>query len=83
MNSEHPLVSVCMVSYNQEVYVRQALDSVLMQKTDFPFEVIVSDDCSKDSTPAILQEYEKRYSGKVRIILGKTNLKYPKSEDGR
>lgn len=80
MNNEKPLVSVCMVSYNQEAYVREALDSVLMQKTDFPFEVIISDDCSKDSTPAILKEYENKYLGKVRIILGQTNLKYPNNQ---
>ena len=51
------LLSVCMVSYNQEQYVRDALDSILMQKTDFAYEVIISDDCSKDKTVEILNEY--------------------------
>ncbi|MGN0187172.1 MAG: glycosyltransferase [Paludibacteraceae bacterium] len=80
MNKSHPLVSVCMVSYNQEMYVRAALDSVLGQKVSFPIEVIVSDDGSKDSTPAILQEYAEHYSGIVRPILNKINCGYPNNQ---
>ena len=51
------LLSVCMVSYNQEQYVRDALDSILMQKTNFGYEVIVSDDCSKDKTVEICKQW--------------------------
>lgn len=77
MNNQLPLVSVCMVSYNQDTYVREALDSVLMQKTDFPVEVIISDDNSSDNTPYILQEYAEKYPNKLYPILGDINLKYP------
>ena len=73
------LLSVCMVSYNQEQYVREALDSVLMQKTDFAYEVIVSDDCSKDRTVAILNEYAAKYSN-VRVIAGTQNVGYPNNQ---
>lgn len=73
------LLSVCMVSYNQELYVREALDSVLMQKTDFAYEVIVSDDCSKDATVAILNEYAAKYPN-VRVIAGKRNVGYPNNQ---
>lgn len=73
------LLSVCMVSYNQEQYVREALDSVLMQKTDFAYEVIVSDDCSKDRTVEILNEYAAKYPN-VRVIAGTQNVGYPNNQ---
>lgn len=74
------MVSVCMVSYNQEKYVRDAIDSILMQKTNFEIEIIVSDDCSKDATPQILKEYEKRFPGVVKPMLGEVNLGYPNNQ---
>lgn len=74
------LVSVCMVAYNQEQYVRKALDGVLMQKVNFPFEIIISDDCSEDATPYILQEYATRYPKIVKPIMGKANVGYPNNQ---
>ena len=53
-------VSVCITSYYHEPYIRQALESVLAQKTNFSYEICVSDDCSGDGTYAILQEYADR-----------------------
>ena len=53
-------VSVCITSYFHEPYIRQALESVLAQKTSFSYEICVSDDCSGDGTYAILQEYAAR-----------------------
>lgn len=73
------LLSVCMVSYNQEQYVCDALDSILMQKTDFAYEVIVSDDCSKDRTVEILNDYAVKYPN-VRVITGEKNLGYPNNQ---
>lgn len=52
-----PKLSVLLVTYNHEKYIRQALDGVMMQKTDFDFEVVVADDYSQDSTLAIIEEY--------------------------
>lgn len=60
-NTEHPLVSIKCLAFNQEKYIAQTLDGFLMQETDFPFEVIVHDDASKDSTADIIREYEKKY----------------------
>lgn len=68
-----PLVSVCCVTYNHAKYIRQALDSVLMQETDFPFEVLVHDDASTDGTADIVREYEQNYPGKVRAICQTVN----------
>ena len=47
-------VSVCVVTYNHEKFVSKMLDSLLMQETTFPYEIIVGDDCSKDNTVSIL-----------------------------
>lgn len=69
-----PRVSVCVVTYNQEKYIRQCLQSIVDQETDFDFEVIVGDDCSTDGTRAIVQEFEEMYPGFVTMILHKTNI---------
>ena len=53
-----PLLSVLFITYNHERYLRQSLDSVLMQETDFDFEIVVGEDCSTDSTREILKEYK-------------------------
>src|SRR5687768_5738265 len=55
-----PEVSVLVVTYNHVKYIRQALDSVVMQKTDFDFEIVVADDYSQDSTLELLREYQAR-----------------------
>ena len=55
------LVSVCMITYNHEKYIRQAIESVLMQKTDFTIELIIGEDCSTDHTRNIAKEYAKNY----------------------
>jgi glycosyltransferase involved in cell wall biosynthesis len=68
-----PAVSVLVVTYNQENYVRQALDGVLMQQTDFAFEVVVADDCSQDSTLDILREYQARHP-EIRLLPGERNV---------
>ena len=66
MNREYEcLVSVLCTTYNHEKYIRQCLDSMVGQKTDFPFEIIVRDDCSTDSTGDIIREYGEKYPGKV------------------
>lgn len=54
-------LSVFVVTYNQEQYIRQCLDSILMQKVDFDYEVIIGEDCSTDSTPQICDEYADKY----------------------
>ena len=78
--SQDILLSVCMVVYNQEQYVRDALDSVLMQKVNFPYEVIISDDCSTDFTPKILQEYAEAHPDIVKPIFGSNNVGYPNNQ---
>lgn len=52
-----PLVSVIILTYNQENYIRQCIDSVLSQKTDYPIEVIVGEDMGTDKTREICKQY--------------------------
>ena len=73
------LLSVCIRSYNQEHFLAQALDSVLMQKTSFPFEIIISDDCSSDGTKGILSDYQQRYPSRIRILWNKSNIGGPRN----
>ncbi len=56
-----PAVSVICLVYNMKDYLRQTLDSILMQKTDFPFEIIVHDDVSDDGSTDIVREYAEKY----------------------
>ncbi|MGN1340563.1 MAG: glycosyltransferase family 2 protein, partial [Oscillospiraceae bacterium] len=72
--AEDILVSVVLVCYNQEKYIAQALDSVLMQKTDFPFEIIVGDDASGDTTPDIVMQRCEQYPDRIRFIRRETNI---------
>ena len=58
-------VTVYLSTYNQEDYVAQALDSILMQKTSFPFEIIAADDCSTDGTQAVIMDYVNRHPGRI------------------
>lgn len=74
MSSKNPKVSVCVVTYNQEKYIRQCLQSIMDQVTNFDFEVIVSDDCSTDNTRAIVQEFADRYPGVVKPIFHERNI---------
>ena len=53
-------VSVIVITYNHSQYIKQCLDSILMQKTSFRFEVLVGDDASSDGTQDILRDYAQR-----------------------
>lgn len=67
------MVTVCIVTYNQEKWIRQTLDSVLAQHTEFPFEVIIGEDHGTDGTRAICQQYADKYEN-VRLLPLKENL---------
>ena len=57
-----PTVSIICLTYNQEKYVRDCLEGFVMQQTSFPFEVLVYDDASTDSTPEIIRDYAAKYT---------------------
>ena len=68
-----PKVSVCIITYNQEKYIRQCLQSIIDQETNFDFEVIVGDDCSTDGTRTIVQEFVERYPSIIKTIVQEKN----------
>jgi glycosyltransferase involved in cell wall biosynthesis len=68
-----PLLSVCVITYNHASYIREALDSILRQKVNFDWELIIADDYSTDGTREILKEYEKKYPN-IKLILQKKNV---------
>jgi len=63
-----PLVSISCITYNHKNSIRECLDGFLMQKTTFPFEIIIHDDCSTDGTREIIKEYASKYP---RIVFPK------------
>lgn len=67
-------VSIWMITYNQENYIEQAIESVLMQKTDFSFELVIGDDCSTDRTKEICESYQQKYPGIIRYEYNRANI---------
>lgn len=71
---KYPKVSVCVITYNQEKYIRQCLQSIVDQVTNFEFEVIVGDDCSIDDTRSIIKEFQTKYPEIVKPIFQEKNI---------
>ncbi len=67
------MVSICCITYNHEKYITDAIDSFLMQKTDFPYEILIHDDASTDSTPDIIRSYENKYPNIIKAIYQSEN----------
>lgn len=75
-----PLVSVCVITYNHGKYIRQCLDGILMQKVNFPYEILIHDDASPDDTADIIREYWEKYPTVIKPIL-RTENQYSKGVD--
>lgn len=74
MNSDERIkVSVTLLSYKHAKYIRQCLDSILAQKVNFRYEIIVGDDCSEDGTKEILLEYKEKYPEIFVLVLNEKN----------
>jgi glycosyltransferase involved in cell wall biosynthesis len=69
-----PKVSVCVVTYNQEKYIRQCLQSIIDQEVNFDFEVIVADDFSTDNTKNIICEFYEKYPEIIRPLFQEINI---------
>ena len=63
-----PLLSVCIVAYNQEFFMKKVLDSILAQKVDFEYEIVIGEDCSTDGTRRICEEYVAAHPDKIRLL---------------
>lgn len=73
MEDNKIMVSVCCITYNQAEYIKDALDSFLMQKTNFKYEVIIHDDASTDGTAEIIKEYADKYPEIIKPIFQTEN----------
>lgn len=72
--SDNILLSIVVITYGHEKYIKQSLESILMQKINFKYEIIIGEDCSPDKTREILREYEKNYPNKFTMIYRNTNI---------
>lgn len=64
-----PMVDVNLVTYNHEKFVVRAIESVLEQKTDFDYRLIIGDDCSTDNTQSIIRDYAQQYPERIQVVL--------------
>lgn len=67
-------VSVCVMTYNQQKYIKKCIESLLEQDCEFEYEIIISDDCSTDNTAIIIKELQQQYPDKIRIYLQEKNI---------
>lgn len=74
---EKPVVSVLMLTYNHERFIAQAIEGVISQRCEFPFELIIGEDCSKDRTREIALEYQRRYPHIIRVLISEANVGAP------
>ncbi|MES2960904.1 MAG: glycosyltransferase family 2 protein [Pseudomonadota bacterium] len=76
--NKKPKLSVIILAYNVEQYIRQALDSILMQKVNFDYEILIGNDGSTDGTVEILQQYKEKYPDLITLnITGRTPRRGP------
>jgi glycosyltransferase involved in cell wall biosynthesis len=69
-----PLVSVKMITYNHAPYIARAIEGVLQQKTNFPFELVIGEDCSTDGTREIVFEYQRKHPSLIHVVASEKNL---------
>jgi glycosyltransferase involved in cell wall biosynthesis len=72
-SSNNMMVSVCMITYNHEKYIGQAIEGVLLQKCNFSLELIIGEDCSTDNTRKICEEYQRK-NNIIKLLPSETNL---------
>lgn len=68
-----PLLSILCLTYNHEKYIQKAIEGFLGQKTNFSYEIIIAEDCSTDKTKEIIEDYQKQYENRIKLI------SYPKN----
>ena len=69
VNKIDPVVSIVVATYQHAPFIRQCLEGILMQQTDFPFEIIIGEDESTGATREICVEYAEKYPEKIRLFL--------------
>lgn len=74
LNKSNYSVTIVVTTYNLEKYIEKALDSILAQKTEFNFKILIGDDCSSDKTPEILKSYKLKFPEKIDLVLNPCNM---------
>ncbi|MFZ4520782.1 MAG: glycosyltransferase [Bacteroidales bacterium] len=69
-----PTIGVCMVTYNQQSFIGECIESVLNQQSDYRIVMFIGDDCSNDETYSVCQRYRDRHPDVIRIIRNERNL---------
>lgn len=69
-----PKVSVVMITYNHERFIEQAVRSVLMQKAEFNYDIVIGEDCSTDRTRDILLQLQRQYPDRIKLLLQPQNI---------
>lgn len=67
-------IDIIMLAYNHEKYIKQAIESVLQQRTKYRYRILIGEDASTDNTRQIVTEYYEKYSDKIALILWKANV---------
>ena len=73
-NNDAVVVSIFMLAYNQEEFIAQAIEGVLMQKTSFKYQLVIGEDCSTDRTREICKQYAIAHPKKIKLILNQENI---------
>jgi glycosyltransferase involved in cell wall biosynthesis len=68
MINQNPTVSICCITYNHARFIAHAMESFIMQQTNFQFEIVVGNDCSTDGTLEVLEGFKKQYPGKITLV---------------
>lgn len=71
---ENICVSIFMLTYNQEKFIAQAIEGILMQETNFRYQLVIGEDCSTDRTRTICTTYAQKYPEKIKLLLSEKNL---------
>lgn len=74
ISNKTPKLSVCATSYNHKDSIEVCVQSLLNQKVNFDYEIIIGDDCSTDGTAEILRSYQDKYPDIIRVIEHKKNI---------
>lgn len=72
--ADKPTISIVMIAYNVEQFISEAIESVLNQQTQYSYELVIGEDCSKDKTREIALKYEAEFPDKIRVLQHPQNL---------
>jgi glycosyltransferase involved in cell wall biosynthesis len=67
-------LSVTIITYNHERYISQAIDSILAQRVNFDYEIVIGEDCSTDRTRAVIMDFQRRYPDRIVTLLRDRNI---------